>query len=265
MHQLVGNTAVAAAQHLHRVAANKPQATQNKGRLSHAKQTAQHFPKRVAADMICLSTVVKMRTQHSRRTGTDSQPAMVEANLSSERLCFPPVHSSGCHCDPVNRATFHWFVTTDLAKATVPKQLTASTDMFELSEHVRIGVPPKSLMIFDKGRTCDAKLRIPLELPKEKFEVILLKGNVCIQISDNVKLKRGLAMSEVSITGIEGMGFGSELAVATLGHAKKFDPIMISGIALDNFVRTIVRTVAHNDPFSRQNRLFNDRANRLFD
>src|SRR5712691_5562272 len=160
---------------------------------------------------------------------------MVKAGFFEKGPGLPALHPRGGDCDPIDCSAFNRDVAANLFKALPAKKLAGAGDVLELSETVGVSVAMLLAGIFDKGSAGNAEPRVSDKPGQKKLDVIGIEGDVGVEIADDVEGQPFQSRK----AGVEGVGLGSELAIATFGHPQQFDPGMRGGVTLHNFIGAV--------------------------
>src|SRR2546421_669383 len=93
-------------------------------------------------------------------------------------------------------------------------------------------------------RARHAESRVLLEFPDQKSEVISLKGDVRVEVADNIILQTGHS----GTTRVECMDLTGEVALGSLGHADQFKPRKSRGMLPHQLIGAVGRTVTDDHP-----------------
>src|SRR5262249_40966842 len=97
-----------------------------------------------------------------------------------------------------------------------------------------------SRKIFDKRSTGDTEFGHFSKFSDQKLVVIPVERDVCIEITDQLEFQ----IPDSVVSGVEAMGFGSKLALATNRQAKQFYPVVLNCVGLRDVVCPVGRAIA---------------------
>src|SRR4051794_296186 len=103
---------------------------------------------------------------------------MVEEPLLTERPCPPPLHARGGDGDPVDATCLVRDISADVVEAPAPEELALSGHVVLTLEAVSFG----AVAFFLEDRASDTELGILCESLQEKLQMVLLEGDVRVQI-----------------------------------------------------------------------------------
>src|SRR6185437_7472412 len=126
---------------------------------------------------------------------------------------LPAHHPCFGHSHPVDAAGFARSIATDHLEALASKYLALPGNVILPLKTVRLRAVPR----LSKNCSCNAQVRVFLELVQQKFEMVLLQRDVCIQIPDHAIFDAG----EPLPSRVERMHLGRE--VALLADGKIYD------------------------------------------
>src|SRR5262245_40662522 len=179
---------------------------------------------------------------------------MMEESRIAKGAGFPPLHSCRRNGYPIHTSRLVWNIAANLFEAFTPEQLAPTWNMVFTFEAIA-GRVVASLL--SKWCTCDSEFRIARKLLQQKLQVVRVKRNIGVKITDHVILKFG----EVFVCRIETVSFGCKAAIAVTRHVKSFNPVVTSRVLSDDIGSAVCRAVIDYDPLEGMNCLRNDRSN----
>src|SRR5580693_5132457 len=109
---------------------------------------------------------------------------MVHETLFDKRSGFPALRACAQNGDQIDPARSYGCVAADVFKALPPEHLTHSRHMLDADELVVVTQIP-----FTKGCATHSELRVLRESIHEKRKIVRIKGNIGIEIADDVVLQ----------------------------------------------------------------------------
>src|SRR5687767_4898426 len=146
---------------------------------------------------------------------------MMKASLG-EIAGLPAFHASGRHGNPIDTACSMRYISTDVLEALVSEELTGTVDRLGAFEAVLHRVPA----VFRVGGAYDTERRIFPEPGEQQLEVVRRKGDVRVEVADDVELERLDPLE----AGVEGVHLPRERALLARRAANHLNPGVTRGV-----------------------------------
>src|SRR6185312_12364774 len=172
---------------------------------------------------------------------------MMNAVLLSEGARLPAFHSGGDDGDMVDRAAADRHISTDVFKATPPKNLACAGNMLDTHKAVVVGF---SCPLAER-RPDQSKFRMSRELPQQKRKVVGIERDVRIEADNHVVTHCGYPLEPC----IERSHLGGKVAPRARGQMNQLNPRILPGIARHDVISAVGRAVAYDHPSEWQNSL----------
>src|ERR1700723_277722 len=132
-------------------------------------------------------------------------------------------------------------ISADLVPALFPEQLALTRNVLSTLE----AVFRRIVTFLCEDCSSDAEGRVLREFPEEELEVILVKGNISVQVTKHFIPKT----FDSFIAGVESVYLACEVPVLPLRPPHQFYPRMLRKIPAYDITSTVRRSIVHDDPF----------------
>src|ERR1700680_2560209 len=88
---------------------------------------------------------------------------------------------------------------------------------------------------FSESCSTHSQLRVFCKSTHEESKIIVIKGNVGVQVADNVVPQ----FDQFLVSGVNGESLSGKMPFATVGQSDQFNPRVFDRITLDDFVSSV--------------------------